>query len=141
MHEPFELSSDEENPTTKWTDIFQLPVKIQHANEISGQKLPNSCTKKIGEVNYLKLKSFETDSASRDSTAPIAVTDDNAEPNGNLDAQRKDSIVTDAKFDLILASLQSLAVEIERDFHNESEAKFSKLGTKSESRVTKTFDD
>jgi hypothetical protein len=37
-------------------------------------------------------------------------------------AERKGSIVSDAKFDLILASLQSLAIEIERDFRSDCES-------------------
>jgi hypothetical protein len=125
IQEPFETSSDEEKPSSLWNDIFHLPVKIQHANETSGQKLPKSCTKKIGEVNYLKLTSF--DGTSVDSSFSNPVKDDNDVANGNIASERKDSIVTDAKFDCILASLQSLAVEIERDFQTESGAKFPKL--------------
>jgi len=48
------------------------------------------------------------------------------ECNGNKSLERQESIVTDDKFDLILESLHSLAVELEKDFHNESETK-SKL--------------
>ena len=35
---------------------------------------------------------------------------------------RKDSLVSDAKFDLILSSLQTLASNIEKDFSEESKA-------------------
>jgi len=118
-----DLSLDEENSSSLWNDIFQQPVKIQHANEISGQILPNSCMKKIGEVNFLHLTTLEVASSSLE-TRNSEILTDVSKSNGNLSADRKDSIVTDAKFDLILASLQSLAVELERDFHIESETKF-----------------
>lgn len=45
------------------------------------------------------------------------------ECNGNNTLERQDSILTDDKFDLILESLHTLAVELENDFHKESESK------------------
>jgi len=45
------------------------------------------------------------------------------ECNGNNTLERQDPIVTDDKFDLILESLHTLAVELENDFHKESESK------------------
>ena len=53
-------------------------------------------------------------------------------------SERKGSIVSDAKFDLILASLQSLAIEIERDFRGDCEsanASGSVKRTKSENNL------
>jgi hypothetical protein len=50
-------------------------------------------------------------------------------------SERKCSIVSDAKFDLILASLQSLAIEIERDFRGDGESANSIKRTKSENNL------
>jgi hypothetical protein len=52
-------------------------------------------------------------------------------------SDRKDSIVSDSKFDLILASLQSLAFEIERDFRSDCEnPEASVARTKSENNLS-----
>jgi len=115
----FDLSSDEEDHNTT---IFQpLPIK----NDMCQQNKENSDS----SSPRIACQCLE-------SNPNIDLPGSNEEKDSGYSDERKDSTITDDKFNLLLASLQSLAIEIERDFQNESHQDYSLSRTQSESKLT-----
>jgi hypothetical protein len=89
---------------------------------------PQQSTEKEEKINFLILQESERQFSDADENVDFSEI-----------SERKGSVVSDAKFDLILASLQSLAIEIERDFRNENcqNSDFNSMQrTKSENNLT-----
>ena len=153
--EHFDLSSDEEDhsdktPSDKWesekfysqpNSIYATP-KIHSPDDGSSFKsklseiivehqsmtTPQQSTEKEEKINFLILQESERQFSDADENVDFSEI-----------SERKGSVVSDAKFDLILASLQSLAIEIERDFRNENcqNSDFNSMQrTKSENNLT-----
>ncbi len=132
------MSSDEEDHN--WTNIFQPTNNHYYSTEPSPQRKDSgdivspklSCL--CSEV-HAKLQHSDVRPSKYIPECLTEITVDKPEETNSIE-DRKDSVVTDDKFNLILASLQSLAIEIERDFQSEPQQNCSLSRTQSESRLT-----
>ena len=101
----FDLSSDEEDTSEKnRSQPVQVPVF----------GVPAISTPADDEETFFRSRLAETENRKYSTSTVLSDAESTL-------TERKDSIVSDAKFDLILASLQSLAIEIERDFRSDCE--------------------
>ena len=135
--EHFDLSSDEEDIS----DICQNSNICHNSNIIEAtlHKYPDD------EMVYAAKVAISIENEKSKNEYPFPVfhepdrrhsdTEDLCDAMFNEISERKGSIVSDAKFDLILASLQSLAIEIERDFRSDCESANAIKRTKSENNL------
>ena len=126
--EHFDLSSDEEEHSDKCNSdkFYSQPNSIYATPKIHSPDDGSSFRTKLSEiiVEHQHMTSQSTEKEEKinflilqESERQLSDADDNVD--FSEISERKGSVVSDAKFDLILASLQSLAIEIERDFRND----------------------